>query len=84
LALVVELAYKVFFYALIVRVIASWLGMFQYSRWMRPVYALTDWLVEPIRRVVPPIGMFDVSPLVALVVLWGLRYILLAGLGGGV
>lgn len=83
LALVVELAYKVFFYALIVRVIASWLGMFRYSRWMRPVYALTDWLVEPIRRVVPPIGMFDVSPLVALLVLWGLRYILLAGLGGG-
>jgi YggT family protein len=80
LALVVELAYKVLFYALIVRVIASWLGVFRYSGWMRPVYALTDWLIVPIRRVVPPFGMFDLSPLVALVVLWGLRYILLAGL----
>jgi YggT family protein len=50
---------------------------------MRPVYALTDWLVEPIRRVVPPLGMFDLSPFVALIVLWGLRYILLAALGGG-
>lgn len=80
LALVVEVAYNVLFYALIVRVIASWLGFFRYSRWMRPVYALSDWLIVPIRRVVPPVGMFDVSPLVALVVLWGLRYILLAGL----
>jgi YggT family protein len=81
LALVVELAYNILFYALIIRVMASWLGVFRYSRWMRPVYALTDWLIEPIRRVVPPFGMFDLSPIVALVVLWGLRYLLLAGLG---
>jgi YggT family protein len=81
LALVVQLAYRILFYAVIVRVIASWLGWFRYSRWMRPVYALTDWLVVPIQRVVPPVGMFDVSPLVALIVLWGLKSILLAGLG---
>ncbi len=86
LALTVDLAYNVFFYAVVVRIVASWLGFFQYSRWMRPVYALTNWLIVPIRRVVPPIGMFDLSPIVALVVLWGLRYILLAGLAaaGGV
>jgi YggT family protein len=47
---------------------------------MRPFYALTDWLIEPIRRIVPPVGMFDLSPLVALIVLWGLKFILLAGL----
>ena len=81
LALVVELLYKVLFYALIVRVIASWLGVFRYSRWMRPVYALTDWLVRPISRVVPPLGMFDISPIVAMVVLWALKAMLLWGLG---
>jgi len=81
LALVVTLIYKVLFYAIILRVIASWLGFFRYSRWMRPVYALTDWLVVPIQRVVPPVGMFDVSPLVALLVLWALKAVLLTGLG---
>ncbi|MBI3081647.1 MAG: YggT family protein [Gemmatimonadetes bacterium] len=41
--------------ALIVRVIASWFGVFRYSRWMRPAYLLTDWIVEPLRRIIPPI-----------------------------
>jgi YggT family protein len=81
LALVVELLHKVLFYALIARVIASWLGFFRYSRWMRPVYALTDWLVRPISRVVPPLGMFDISLIVAMVVLWVLKSLLLMGLG---
>ncbi len=81
LGLLVKLLYNVLFYAVIVRIIASWLGLFRYSRWMRPVYALTDWLIEPIRRVVPPFGMFDLSPLVALVVLYALRMLLLRGLG---
>jgi len=76
----------VIFYAVIIRIIASWLGFFRYTKWMRPVYALTDWLIEPLRRVIPPFGMFDLSPLAALFVLWLLRYILVAGLGavGGV
>lgn len=80
LGLAVELGYNVFFYSVIMRIIGSWLGFFRYNRWMRPFYALTDWLIEPIRRVVPPIGMFDISPLLALVVLYALKSILLAGL----
>lgn len=82
LALLVVLAYNVLIFALIVRVIGSWFGAFRYSRWMRPAYALTDWIVEPIRRVVPPFGggALDVSPLLAWLVLWGLRQLLLRGL----
>jgi len=61
-----------------VRVIGSWFGAFRYSRWMRPAYALTDWLVEPLRRILPPFGMMDVSPLAAWFVLWVLRQLLLS------
>ena len=78
--LVIELIYNVFFYSVVIRIIGSWIGFFRYNRWMRPFYALTDWLIEPIRRIVPPVGMFDLSPLVALVVLYALRSLLLAGL----
>jgi YggT family protein len=81
LLLVVDLAYNILFYAVIIRIIGSWLGFFRYNRWMRPVYALTDWLIEPIRRVIPPVGMFDLSPIVAIVLLMGLRWLLLRGLG---
>ena len=81
LGLMIDIVYNVIFYAVIIRIIASWLGFFRYTKWMRPVYALTDWLIEPLRRVIPPFGMFDLSPLAALFVLWLLRYILVAGLG---
>ena len=55
--------------ALFVRVIASWFGISPYRPWMRPAMALTDWLIEPIRRILPPVGMIDFSPLVAWLVL---------------
>lgn len=55
--------------AVIVRVIASWFGISPYHRWMRVVMVLTDWIVDPIRRILPPLGMIDFSPLVAWLVL---------------
>jgi YggT family protein len=73
----VNVVYQVLFFALLVRVVGSWLGAFRYNRWMRIPYLLTDWLVEPIRRALPPLGRFDFSPLVALLVLWVLKSILL-------
>jgi YggT family protein len=73
LLLAVGVAYDVLFFAILVRVIASWLGAFRYSRWMRPVYWLTDWIIEPIRRLLPAMGPFDFSPLVALLLLWALK-----------
>ena len=78
LALIIRLAYSVLVFALLARVIASWFGAFRYTSWIRPAYILTDWIVEPIRRVVPPLGPFDVSPLVAWLALWVLRQILLS------
>lgn len=64
----IRLAAGVLKIALIVRVISSWFGRGEYSRWLRPVYWLTDWLIRPLRRLVPPMGMFDLTPLVAYIV----------------
>jgi len=77
IALAVIVAYKIIVVALVVRVLASWLGYFRYSRWLRPAYALTDWVVEPIRRVLPPTGGLDWSPLAAWLALWVLERLLL-------
>lgn len=73
IALIVEIAFDLLFLAVFIRAIASWLGAFRYSRWMRPIYWLTDWIVEPIRRILPTTGPIDFSPLVALLVLWALK-----------
>lgn len=65
--------------ALFVRVIGSWLGAGRYARWMRPTFQLTDWIVQPIARRLPPMGMLDLSPFVAYFILILLRS-LVAGL----
>lgn len=63
--MIVLLAGQLVSFALIARVIGSWFGVGRFNRWMRPAYRLTDWIVEPLRRVLPPVGMIDFSPLVA-------------------
>lgn len=73
LATLVSLTFTVLMAAILVRVIASWLGIGPYRRWMRPVMALTNWLIDPIRRILPPFGMLDFSPMVAWLVLYVVR-----------
>jgi YggT family protein len=65
----VSTLFSVLMIALFVRVIASWFGVSPYRPWMRLAMALTDWLIQPIRRILPPVGMLDFSPLVAWLVL---------------
>jgi YggT family protein len=77
LRLAVATAYSLLSLALIIRVIGSWLGVGRYTRWMRPIYRLTDWMVEPIRRRLPPFGALDLSPLIAYVGILVLRSLLL-------
>ena len=55
--------------ALIVRVISSWIGLGPFSRLVRPAYRLTDWLVVPLRRLLPSFGPFDLSPMLAWILL---------------
>jgi YggT family protein len=68
-ALLLQWVFDLLKIALIVRVIVSWIGM-RYSWWARTAYALTDWIVKPIARVLPPFGMMDFSPLVAYLVIY--------------
>jgi YggT family protein len=63
--LVVHYVFNILQLAILVRVIVSWFGVSPYARWLRPVRWLTDWLLEPLQKVIPPLGMLDVSPLVA-------------------
>ncbi len=59
--------------ALLIRVVASWFGISPYRRWMRPIVWLTDWILDPLRRFLPPFGVVDFTPMVAYLILWLLR-----------
>jgi len=71
--MLVSATFTVLMAAILIRVIGSWLGVGPYRKWMRPFYVLTNWLIDPIRRVLPPFGMFDFSPMVAWLVLYVVR-----------
>ena len=66
----IHYGFSILIAALFVTVIASWLGISPYGRIMRIANGLTSWLVDPLRRVLPPLGMFDMSPLVAYFLLY--------------
>ncbi len=76
----VSTLFSVLMIALFVRVIASWFGVSPYRPWMRLALALTNWIIEPIRRILPPVGMIDFSPLVAWLLLSLLRGFVLSSL----
>jgi len=58
-------AFSIVRLALIVRVLSSWLPIPPFSRWIRWSYVLTDWMIVPLRRVIPSIGMIDITPIIA-------------------
>jgi YggT family protein len=71
--LIVSWAFEIVELALILRVLSSWLPISPYSKWVRWTYTLTDWMLVPLRRIIPTIGMVDITPIVAYLIL---RYIL--------
>jgi YggT family protein len=63
--LAADWAFNLLLLALIVRVVGSWIGIGAYNRWMRPAYVLTEWMLRPLRRILPAAGPLDFSPFVA-------------------
>lgn len=75
----VALAGQLVSIALLIRVLGSWIGRTRFTPWMRPFYVLTDWIVAPVRRFVPPFASFDFSPVIAWLLLqWLILPLLLA------
>lgn len=67
--LVLSWVFSILKFALLVRVLSSWLPISPGSKWIRWSHVLTDWFIVPLRRVIPTIGMFDVTPIVAWILL---------------
>jgi YggT family protein len=73
-------AYYVFLYAIILLVITSWLSPGSYNPATEIVTALTEPLLRPIRQMLPAMGGLDLSPLLAAVLLYLTRSLLIVPL----
>ena len=57
-------AVSVLMLLVIVRIVSSWVPFVKESRFMWTVYSLTEPIMAPFRQIIPPIGMFDLSPVI--------------------
>ncbi len=55
--------------AIFFRAILSWIRPDPYNPIVRALNAITDPILDPLRRIIPRMGMMDISPLVAIIVL---------------
>ena len=61
---------SIYILLIFIRIIFSW-GMISYSnRIMRFLVNTTEPLLGPLRRMIPPLGAMDISPIVAFLILW--------------
>lgn len=61
---------SIYIILIFMRIIFSW-GMVSYqNRLMRFLVDVTEPLLGPLRRMIPPLGRFDISPIVAFLILW--------------
>jgi YggT family protein len=66
LKLVVHWTFGFLIFALLVRVLSSWLPRLAASRWIRWSYGATEWMLRPLRNLIPAIGgVIDITPIVA-------------------
>lgn len=72
-AVAVSWAFSLVELALLIRVISTWFNISPWSPWIRWTYVLTEWLLAPLRRFIPPFGMVDITPLVGYFILWLLK-----------
>jgi YggT family protein len=63
--LLVSWTFSILKIALLVRVVSSWLPVSPYSKWISWSFRLTEPILAPLRRVVPTLGAFDITPIVA-------------------
>lgn len=65
-----------YFWALLIYVLLSWIAPRERHPGARLVVALCEPLLAPVRRVLPPLGAFDLSPLVVMIGLQALQILL--------
>ena len=72
----IDLLYTALFLAIFGRIILTWLRFDPYHPVSRFLVDVTEPILGPIRRALPPTGMFDLSPMFALLALYLIRIVL--------
>jgi YggT family protein len=78
IAKILGLLLGVYFWLILIQVILSWVSPQTYNPAITLIYALTEPVLRPARRIMPDLGGLDLSPLVVIVVLQLMRMLVIA------
>lgn len=87
-ARVISFVFQAYEFLILIRVLLSWVNVNPYRPAIdHPIvdilYRITDPVLQPLRRIIPPIGgAIDISPMVALLLLEILRQVIVRTLAG--
>ena len=78
----VNLLFTLLNLAILARVLLSWVRVNPYHPAVELLYRITEPILAPLRRVIPSIGMVDLSPVIALILLQIIQEVLVAIIRG--
>lgn len=76
----VELLFDILTFAIIARAFISWFNVGPDNPLVKFLYDITEPILGPLRRIIPSVGMFDISPIVALLLIRFVREVLLSAI----
>ena len=77
LRLLISWTFAILQMALLVRVLCSWVRVSPYSPWVRWAFTLSEPILRPLRQIVPTLGMVDITPIIAYLLLGFLQSFLI-------
>jgi YggT family protein len=78
----IDLVFTLLNLAILARVLLSWIRVSPYHPAVELLYRITEPILAPLRRIIPPIGMVDISPIVAMLLLQIIQQVLVAVIRG--
>lgn len=60
---------NIYIWLVIIRVLISWLPIDSRNEFVKQLYNITDPYLDLFKRIIPPFGMVDISPILAIMVL---------------
>ena len=76
LAQLINTGLTIYTWVLIIRVLITWVSPDPFNPVVQFLNRATDPVLEPIRRIIPPIGFLDITPIVALLLLQAVQHFL--------
>ena len=76
LAQLINTVLTIYTWVLIIRVLITWVSPDPFNPVVQFLARATDPVLEPLRRIIPPIGFLDITPIIALLLLQAVQHFL--------